>query len=102
MGKPARALVSNVPTCSFAGTEWQREPERRAFSRLTLTADRAAVAFDDGAADVETQAQPDTRPALLLDAWHAVESLEEVRLLLPRQPRPPVAHLHSRRVILHT
>src|SRR5690348_8821696 len=79
----------------------QGEPEGRAVAWRALDADGTAVPLDDGAADGEAQAQADAGPILLLDAWHTVEPLEEVGLLLWREAGPVVAHLDPRRVATH-
>ena len=71
--------------CWVVAIERQRKPERGALANRALHAHYAAVALDDRLADIEPQAQPDTRATLLLDARYTKETLEEVRLLLGGQ-----------------
>src|SRR5690242_13151545 len=78
----------------------QREPEGAAFAGRAGNADGAAMPLDDVLADIEPQPQANTGTALLLDAWRAVEALEEVLLLLGREARPLVAHLHPHHIAL--
>src|SRR5579884_718420 len=71
------------------------EPEGAALAGRALDADAAAVALDDGLADVEAEAQAGAGPALLLDAGHAVEAIPDVRLLGGGEAGAAVAHGHA-------
>src|SRR5487761_1485448 len=81
----ARCLAGGVARC-----ERKAEPERRAAFRGALDAHLPPVTLDDGARDVQPQAQASAGAALLHDAGDAMKAVPDVRALLHRQPRTGV------------
>src|SRR5689334_12931411 len=83
------------------GRQGQRTPEGGAVPRRALDADLAAVALDDGLADMEAQPQADARSTPHLDIRGAVELLPDALALIGRQPRPAITYLnpHALRAI---
>src|SRR5918911_466031 len=68
------------------------EPERGALSLCARHADLAPVQLDDGAADVQAEAQPDVRASPRPHTRHLIGTLPDVLLLVAGETRSFVAH----------
>ena len=79
----------------------QSEPEGAPFAGGAGHADGATVTLDDVLTNVQSKPQANARPALLLHTWHAIKTLEEMRLLSGGEARPLIAHLHPHHVTLN-
>jgi putative transposase len=72
--------------------ERQAEPKRRSRASRTLDADLSLMLLNDGATNMQPQAQSDPAAALDLDSPGSVEGFPDALVFLWRQPWPRIAH----------
>ena len=70
------------------GYQWQGEPEGGPLAGSTLDPHLSLMPLDDRSADVQTQSQPDSGPALDLNAPGSMEALPDVFCSSAGSPGP--------------
>src|SRR6266702_3605963 len=79
----------------------QHKPEGRTFTGSTLYTISSIVLFDNCPADMQSQSQAYTRPALHFDPWHPVKALPDVLLIGSRYSWSLVTQKDTRYLLFH-
>src|SRR5258706_13490651 len=79
----------------------QAEPKRRSLPWRTLDAHLSLMLLNDGATNIQSQAESDPSATLDLDPLGAVEAFPDLLLFLWRQPWSCIAHPQLRLLVSH-